>query len=82
MPRYFFNFESDGTAKADLVGRDFPDDHAAKVEGAKLAADMGMSAALEGKWPAYEWVEIVDDEERAVARLPVSNVIREPNRSF
>jgi hypothetical protein len=35
MPRYFFNFESDGTPQADLVGRDLPDDHTAKVEAAK-----------------------------------------------
>ena len=81
MPRYFFNFESGGSAQADLVGRDLPDDGAAKTEAAKLAADIGMSDALEGKWPSYEWVEVVDEEERAVARLPVANAIREPNRS-
>jgi hypothetical protein len=80
MPRYFFNFERDGAAQADLVGRDLPDDHAAKFEAARLAADIGMSDALEGKWPSYEWVEVVDEEERAVARLPVANAIREPNR--
>jgi hypothetical protein len=81
MPRYFFNFESDGSGTADLVGRDLPDDEVAKTEAAKLGADIGMSGALEGKWPTYEWVEVVDQEERAVARIPVANAIRAPNRS-
>ena len=80
MPRYFFNSESDGLAQADLVGCDLPDDHAAKGEAAKLAADIGMSAVLEGKWPAYEWVEVIDEEDCAVALLPVATAIREPNR--
>jgi hypothetical protein len=81
MPRYFFNFENDASIQADLVGRDLPDDQAAKTEAAKLAADVGMSGALEGQWPAYQWVEVVDEEERAVARLPVADAIRAPNRS-
>lgn len=81
MPRYFFNFESDSSAAADLVGRSFPDDEAAKHEGAKLAADVGTSEAIEGECPAYQWLEVLDETQRPVARVPVAAAIREPNRS-
>lgn len=79
MPRYFFNFEGDEVA-ADLIGRELRDDQAAKVEAAKLAADIGVSDAIDGEWPRFDWVEVMDEEQRAVARLPVANAIREPNR--
>lgn len=81
MSRYFFNFEGEDTAAPDLVGRDLTDDEAAKAEGAKLAADIGLPNALEGELPAFEWIEITDEEQRTVARLPVARSTREPNRT-
>jgi hypothetical protein len=30
MPRYFFNFESEHSSTADLVGRELPDDQAGR----------------------------------------------------
>lgn len=80
MPRYFFNFESDSSTGADLVGRDLPDDEAAKAEGAKLAADLAIDDAIEGELPAFEWLEVLDEGQRPVARLRVAETIREPNR--
>ena len=81
MPRYYFNFQNGSSAPADLVGRNFPDDEAAKHEGAKLAADHGTTEALEGEWPVFEWLEVLDEAQRPVARVPVASAIREPNRS-
>jgi hypothetical protein len=80
MPRYFFILENEYATTPDLVGRDLPDDHAAKNEAAKLAAELGIHSALEGKLPAYQWVEAVDEEQRPVTRLAVSASIRGPDR--
>jgi hypothetical protein len=81
VTRYFFNFQNDdGSGAADLIGRDLPDEEAAKAVAAKLAADLGMADALEGELPAFLWIEVVDEEQRPVARLPVADTIREPNR--
>lgn len=82
VTRYFFNFgKQDGCAASpDFVGKDLPDDEAAKAEAAKLAADAGISDAVEGEVPTFLWIEVVDEEQRPVARLPVANMVREPNR--
>jgi hypothetical protein len=78
--RYFFNFEGDGTSAPDLIGQELVDDEAAKAEAERLAADVRISPTVEGGQPAFEWVEVIDEYQRAVARLPVLRVAREPNR--
>lgn len=80
MPRYFFHFENEDSKTLDLVGQDLANDEAAKAEGAKLAADVALSDAIEGEYPTYTWVEVLDENERPVARLPVAEAVREPNR--
>jgi hypothetical protein len=80
MPRYFFNFERAGSLTADLIGRDLRDDEAAKNEALKLAADVGTDDALQGEWPRFDWLEVLDEQQRAVARIPVADAIREPTR--
>lgn len=80
MPRYFFRLRNDRAVTPDLVGQELPDTEAAKAEAAKLAADIGFSSTPEGESPHYYWVEVVDDDEGPVARLPVSRTMREPNR--
>jgi hypothetical protein len=80
MPRYFFNFERADKSVADLVGRNLTNDDAAKSVAAKLAADLATDAAVEGQAPTFEWIEVVDDCDRAIARLPVRDVFKEPSR--
>jgi hypothetical protein len=80
MPRYFFHFHSNAASMADLVGRDLPDATAAKAEAVKQAADLATNAALEGRLPEFAWVEVVDDCDRPISRLPVADAIKEPNR--
>jgi hypothetical protein len=80
LPRYFFNFENSDTSVADLVGRDLSDGTAARHEAQRLAAELATNAAVEGRLPAFEWVEVIDDCDRPIARLPVTDVVREPNR--
>jgi hypothetical protein len=81
VPRYFFNFESGPAAGADLIGRDLADDAAATAEAAKLAAELGMDDAIEGERPAFQWIEVLDEEHRPVARLPVAEALKGPNRT-
>ncbi|GAA3890073.1 hypothetical protein GCM10022276_06380 [Sphingomonas limnosediminicola] len=80
MARYFFNFVDNNGAAADLVGRDLPDDEVAKSEARKLAADLGTDHAIRGSIPAEAWIEVIDQAQRPVARLPVARAIKEPNR--
>jgi hypothetical protein len=80
MPRYFFNFENDSSSQPDLVGRELPDASAARSEAAKVAADFATNHAVEGRAPAYQWIEVCDEHHRPIARLPVADIIREPNR--
>jgi len=81
MPRYFFNFEGDGTAAPDLVGQELFNDEAAKAEAERLAADVRLQPSVEGARAAFDWVEVIDEFQRAVVRLPLADVAREPNRS-
>ena len=80
MPRYFFNFEGNGKTAPDLVGQELVSDEAAKAQAERLAADVRIQPSVEGGQPAFDWVEVVDEFQRAVARLPLSSVARDPNR--
>ena len=80
MPRYFFNFANDDGSVSDLVGRDLPNGTAARYEAQKLAADLATNAAIEGRLPTFEWIEVTDDSDRPIARLPVADAVHEPNR--
>ena len=81
MPRYFFSFDDGEPSTPDLVGRDLPNDEAAKAEAVKLAAELGLDRAIEGQAPPFEWIEVTDEAQRPVAPLRVVECAREPNRS-
>jgi hypothetical protein len=80
VPRYFFNFDDRQSGLADLIGRDLPDDEAAKSEAMKLAADVGIDKAIVGELPIYDWIEVLDEAQRPIARLRVTDALKEPNR--
>jgi uncharacterized protein DUF6894 len=80
MARYFFDFVDGSSSAPDLVGRELPNPTAARAEAVKVAADLATIHAVEGRPPTYSWIEVCDDQHRPVARLPVTDVIREPNR--
>jgi hypothetical protein len=80
MPRYFFHFENDDRRLEDLIGTDLASDQAAKAQALKLAADLAVEDAVKGNPPRFDWVEVVDEDDCIVARLPVADAIREPNR--
>ena len=80
MRRYFFNFGDKSHSVPDLVGTNLSDDEAAKAEAKRLAAQLASDQAVDGKLPAYEWIEVVDDVCRPVVRLPVAVAVKEPRR--
>ena len=80
MRRYFFNFGDKSHSVPDLVGTALSDDEAAKAEAKRLAAQLAIDQAVDGKLPAYEWIEVVDEVDRPVVRLPVAVAVKEPHR--
>ncbi len=80
MARYFFDFDNGSSSLPDLVGRELPNVIAARAEAAKVAADLATNHAVEGRPLKYHWIEVCDEYHRPIARLPISDVIREPNR--
>lgn len=80
MRRYFFHFENGERRLEDLIGMDLANDQAAKTQALKLAADVAVEDAVKGDPPRFDWLEVVDEDNCIVARLPVADAIREPNR--
>lgn len=80
MARYFFNFEDGKSSVPDWVGQDLPDPVAARGEAAKLAADVAMNLAVEGRSAPHSWIEVCDEHQRPIARFPVNEAIRGPSR--
>lgn len=80
MRRYFFHFENGQRRLEDLIGMDLADDQAAKAQGLRLAGDLAVEDAINGDPPRFDWLEVVDEDNCIVARLPVADAIREPNR--
>ena len=70
MPRYFFNFVRDGSPQPDLVGRDLTDDPPRRSRPPGWRRHQN-ERRREGTWPSYDWEEVINEEERAVARFPV-----------
>jgi hypothetical protein len=79
MSRYYFNLEGDGSSAVDLVGRDLASDEAAKTEAVRFASQFDSPDELAGML-AYQWIEVIDHSQRAVARLPLGHANDEPTR--
>jgi hypothetical protein len=80
VPQYFFNVHGETSAIPDLVGRKLPDDEAARAEG-KALADEVAKLELANAFPENSWIEILDDDLRPVAVLPVSETAADPSRT-
>jgi hypothetical protein len=65
-----------------LVGKELPGPEEAKAEAAKLVAGLGLSSTIQGEPARFEWLEVVDEDERPVVRLPLAHVIPDPNRTL
>ena len=80
MTRYFFNLQGEGSSALDLVGRDLAGDEAAKLEAVRFAAEFETADEIGGML-AYDWIEVLDNSQRPVARLPLGHANDEPDRS-
>jgi len=71
MPRYFFNFSSEGCEEVDLVGKCCPNDVAALQE-ALHAASAIMHRRLHAEtFCANGTIEVEDEQHRTVLTLPL-----------
>ncbi len=71
MTRYFFNVSADDQNAADLVGIDLPGIEGARRYAAAQVTELWEARVLAGKPPLVGWLEVVDDQERAVLRVPL-----------
>lgn len=69
--RYFFNVSAEDDAVADLVGVNLPDIEAVRHYAAGQVTELWEARVLAGKPPLIGWLEVLDDHERAVLRLPL-----------
>ncbi len=71
MTRYFFNVSADDESVADLVGIDLPDIEAVRRYAASQVTELWEARVLAGKPPLIGWLDVVDDQERGVIRIPL-----------
>ena len=69
--RYFFHVSAEDETFTDLVGVDLPDVDAARRYALSRTSELWDERILAGKSPLIGWLEVVDDEERAVLRVPL-----------
>ena len=69
MNRYFFHVVSDDITAPDLVGVELRSFAAARDHAETKLRELWAQRVLAGKPPLTGWLEVVDQEERAVLRL-------------
>ena len=69
--RYFFNISTEDGTVTDLVGVDLPGVEAVRSYGAAQVTELSEARVLAGKAPLVGWLEVVDDHERGVLRIPL-----------
>ena len=71
MPTYYFHLRGEGFEVPDLAGRECADDHAARLEAERLAAEILEAALVSGEPPVPATVEVDDEELRPILALPL-----------
>lgn len=71
MMRYFFNISAEDETATDFVGVDLPDVAAARRHAASQVTELWTERILSGQPPLIGWLEVVDEEARAVVRVPL-----------
>lgn len=72
MAHYYFNVHCDEFVTTDLIGEDCPTMNAVRGEALRTARDLILNDLLSGRVPHQGWVEVEDEEHRAVLKLPLS----------
>ena len=69
--RYFFNIVAEDGTITDLVGVDLPSVEAVRPLAAAQVTELWEARILAGKPPLVGWLEVLDDHERPVLRIPL-----------
>jgi hypothetical protein len=72
MPHYYFNLCCEDYETTDLVGEMCPGVEAARREALRTAREIIRDDLLLGRTLHRGWIEVEDEEHRAVLRLPLS----------
>jgi hypothetical protein len=71
MPRYFFNFSSEGCEEVDLVGKTCPNDVAALQEALNAASAIMRRRLRSETCCPTGTIEVEDERHRTVLTLPL-----------
>ena len=69
--RYFFHVSADDATVTDLIGMDLPDLEAVRRHSDVQVTELWAKRVLAGKPPLIGWLDVVDEEERGVLRIPL-----------
>ena len=69
--RYFFNVSAENGTVSDLVGVDLPGIEAVRHYATAHVTELWEARVLAGKPPLVGWLEVLDDDERGVLRIPL-----------
>ena len=71
MKRYFFHVSAEDATVTDLIGIELPDAEAVRDYADLQKAELWSERVLAGKPPPIGWLGVVDEEDRAVLRMPL-----------
>ena len=71
MMRYFFHVTAEDGSVPDLVGIELPDAEAVRRNADLQVTELWAERVLAGKPPLIGWLDVVDEEERGVLRIPL-----------
>jgi hypothetical protein len=72
MPHYYFNVECEDFRTTDLVGEDCSSLEAVRREALNTAREIIVDDLLSGRLPHAGWIEVEDEDQRAVLVLPIA----------
>ncbi|WP_314957694.1 DUF6894 family protein [Bradyrhizobium cosmicum] len=82
MPRFYFDFRSDGRIVVDDVGTEFPSLEEAYLDACQSALEISFEKLRIRSDPHLDSVEILDARRRPLMQVPFSDVLRpKPSRS-
>ena len=72
MPLYYFNIHCEEFETTDLVGESCDTFEQVRSGAIRAARDLVLQDLLSGRVPHQGWIEVEDEDHRAVLSLPLS----------
>src|SRR5215813_14487162 len=76
MPRFFFNYASQGTTCVDDIGTEFSSLEAAYLDTCAAALAIAFEKLRARQDPTTDAFEIIDDKKNVLMKVPFSEVLR------